>query len=212
MKDVSTTNHRVYVASSWRNAIQPDVVAALRQDGHDVYDFRNPVPGDSGFSWRQLELGDQSTWTPEVYATKVLDHPIAAKGFELDMVALESASAVVLVLPCGRSAHLELGYAAGRGKLTIVYVPSLDEPELMYRMCDYLETTLEGVRRQLSQARTPPRWQRDLAKAAEGSESSWRFRECRDYFHRECAVCRGCWRHGSCTCGPVMSPVAGEKT
>jgi len=25
---------------------------------------------------------------------------------------------------------------------------------------------------------------------------------CREYLHRECGVCRMCWRHGACTCGP----------
>ena len=32
----------IYVASSWRNAYQPEVVARLRSEGHSVYDFRNP--------------------------------------------------------------------------------------------------------------------------------------------------------------------------
>lgn len=31
---------RVYVATSWRNEFQPGVVAALREDGHEVYDFK----------------------------------------------------------------------------------------------------------------------------------------------------------------------------
>ena len=36
---------RIYVASSWRNKYQPEVVAALRKAGHEVYDFRNPKDG-----------------------------------------------------------------------------------------------------------------------------------------------------------------------
>jgi len=32
---------RVYVASSWRNEFQPGVVAVLKADGHEVYDFRD---------------------------------------------------------------------------------------------------------------------------------------------------------------------------
>ena len=35
---------RIYVASSWRNALQPGVVTKLRRDGHEVYDFREPAP------------------------------------------------------------------------------------------------------------------------------------------------------------------------
>jgi hypothetical protein len=36
------------------------------------------------------------------------------------------------VLPCGKSAHLELGGACGRGKRTIVLMAEPDTPELMY--------------------------------------------------------------------------------
>ena len=43
--------HKIYVASSWRNDFYPEVVEALREVGHDVYDFRNPPSGDGGFKW-----------------------------------------------------------------------------------------------------------------------------------------------------------------
>ena len=48
---------RIYVASSWRNLIQPDVVVMLRNLGHNVYDFKNPGPGNSGFQWAQIDEG-----------------------------------------------------------------------------------------------------------------------------------------------------------
>lgn len=223
-----STQHRIYVASSWRNTEQPAVVAALRADGHEVYDFKNPAIDDQGFSWRQIPGPPREEWTAEHFGRIVLDHPVAERGFNFDMNALEAASACVIVLPCGRSAHLEHGYAVGSGKLTIVYQPTLDEPELMYRMCDYYESTLDGVRLALSRARPRPRWQRDLAKFdARGVrgreyEGQWPcaltasvYRPpaenaglpergpCREYHHRECRVCGGCWRHGACTCGPL---------
>lgn len=91
------TRHRVYLASSWRNEAQPAVLAALRGDGHEVYDFRNPAPGDAGFGWRQI--GDRATWTADYFSTHVLDHPIAEHGFSLDMNALKACSACVLLLP-----------------------------------------------------------------------------------------------------------------
>ena len=34
------TPRKIYVASSWRNTFYPEVVARLREAGHDVYDFR----------------------------------------------------------------------------------------------------------------------------------------------------------------------------
>lgn len=35
--------NRIYVASSWRNNVQPLVVQTLRVAGLDVYDFKNPL-------------------------------------------------------------------------------------------------------------------------------------------------------------------------
>jgi len=107
---------KVYVASSWRNDWHPFVVGRIRDDGHDVYDFRNPAPGNSGFAWSTIDPGWQS-WTWDQYRD-ALKHPLAEEGFRLDMQALRSAEATVLVMPCGRSAHLELGYAVGAGQHT----------------------------------------------------------------------------------------------
>src|SRR5258705_2332390 len=45
---------KIYVASSWRNPLQPAIVHTLRRCGHDVYDFRSPKPGDRGFHWSEL--------------------------------------------------------------------------------------------------------------------------------------------------------------
>jgi hypothetical protein len=125
---------RVYVASSWRNAHQPAVVAALRVAGHEVYDFREPMPGSNGFHWTEVESAPKP-WSGETLRV-ALQHPISKAGFESDMGALRTCDACVLVLPCGRSAHLELGWAAGAGKFTTVLMPAPDEPELMYRMLD----------------------------------------------------------------------------
>ena len=44
-------NMNIYVASSWRNAMQPAIVAALRRWGHEVYDFKNPAPNSIGSCW-----------------------------------------------------------------------------------------------------------------------------------------------------------------
>lgn len=60
------------------------------------------------------------------------------------MDALNGAECTVLVMPCGRSAHLELGYACGAGQLTIAILGD-DEPELMYKMCTNLVTDTEGA-------------------------------------------------------------------
>ena len=47
---------------------------------------------------------------------------------------MEWADTGVLLLPCGRSAHLEAGYFVGANKDLFVCILELPEPELMYRM------------------------------------------------------------------------------
>ena len=106
------------------------MVTLLRSVGHSVYDFRNPSEGEHGFGWIQIDP-EWKDWTPEQYR-KALDHPIAKKGFAFDMDALQSCDACVLVLPSGRSASWEFGWAIGRGKFGAVVMYSECEPELMY--------------------------------------------------------------------------------
>lgn len=124
----------VYVASSWRNEHQPGVVAALREAGVDCYDFRNPTDGDHGFSWHQVTARPyDDDWAPgEIVDT--LRHPIAVRGFGLDFEAMRHARACVLVMPCGRSAHIEAGYFVGAGRPLHVLLTAPTGPELMWRM------------------------------------------------------------------------------
>ena len=132
----------VYVASSWRNETQPRVVAALREAGFEVYDFRHPAPGCDGFHWSEIDP-KWKEWTPAEFR-QGLEHPVAGKGFTQDMAALCSSGLCVLVLPCGRSAHLEAGWAAGMGQRLCILLAD-GEPELMYRMADHLALSIEEV-------------------------------------------------------------------
>lgn len=137
---------KIYVASSWRNQVQQEVVNILREQGFDVYDFRNPAPGKHGFDWSEIDQSWQQ-WRPEELR-KYLRHPIAEAGFLLDMNALRDCDACVLVLASGRSAHLEAGYAIGAGKPTVILLAS-GEPELMYKMTPYICVSMDEVVRYL---------------------------------------------------------------
>lgn len=165
----------IYLASSWRNERQPEILLELRAAGHDVYDFRNPAPDDDGFRWTEVDP-NWKRWTPEQFITG-LKHPIAAKGFANDWEAMLEADACVLLLPCGRSAHLEAGYFVGARKPLLILLDNAPhtyddrpcepcgdfdgchgglEPELMYKMAhgmyaelSYLISALELVDEEL---------------------------------------------------------------
>lgn len=123
---------KIYVASSWRNEFYPEVVETLRRAGHEVYDFRNPPSGDEGFKWSCV-AENYMEWSPQVYREQ-LEHPKAVRQFDNDIKAMEACDTCVLVLPCGRSAHTEAGWFAGRGRTVVVYIPVRQEPELMYKL------------------------------------------------------------------------------
>lgn len=127
------TMTKIYVASSWRNAYQPQVVEALRKAGHDVYDFRNP-PSRKGFAWSDIDQNWQN-WSTEEYVN-ALGNPIAKEGFQSDFNAMQESDVCVLVLPCGRSANAEAGWMKGAGKKVYVLQKQKEEPELMYKMFD----------------------------------------------------------------------------
>lgn len=139
---------KIYVASSWRNVQQPAVVDALRRAGHDVYDFKNPEGGDNGFHWSEIDPGWQG-WTPDQFRA-ALDHPVARAGYGKDFAAMQWADAFLLVMPCGRSAHLELGWAIGAGKPSLILLDEDSEPELMYRMATAVCTSVVEALSRLS--------------------------------------------------------------
>lgn len=134
---------KIYVASSWRNKYQQETVKILRAHGHEVYDFKNP-PNNIGFSWKQVGLevpdsdlgGKGNSEVPIIPFLNALSHPRAQEGFKLDFDAMNWATHVLMLLPCGKSAHLELGWATGAGKKTAIYLDVYNTPELLYLCVD----------------------------------------------------------------------------
>lgn len=142
---------RIYVASSWRNPHQPAIVDRLRAEGHEVYDFRNPPNGVKGFAWSAIDPEWQA-WSAERYRTLLTTNPIAALGFLNDLRGMQWADTCVLVLPCGRSAHLEAGWFCGQGKRCLILTRDGEEPELMALLATDLCITVEEVIEKLAVA------------------------------------------------------------
>lgn len=130
---------RIYVASSWRNEFHKETVEALTDLGHDVYDFKS----DLGASFHWNEVGVNSETESLVTYLVGIDRPRAKAGFRSDMGALATCDLCVMLLPCGKSAHLELGYAVGAHKLTAIIINDSElQPELMYKMVDHIAVEL----------------------------------------------------------------------
>ena len=135
---------RIYLASSWRNTHQPNAVTMLRAAGHEVYDFRNPPNGVKGFAWSEIDP-DLMAWQAKKYRDLLTTHPIASRGYLNDFRGMEWAATCVLLLPCGRSAHLEGGWFAGRGKRLIIWTHDGEDPELMALMANHIVTSKDEL-------------------------------------------------------------------
>jgi hypothetical protein len=139
---------RIYLASSWRNKEQPEAVARLRYLGHEVYDFRNPGNGVKGFAWSELDP-DWKNWTASQYIKNLTTNPIAALGFTTDFRAMMWSDTCVMLLPCGKSAHLEAGWFCGQGKRCIIVTQDGEEPELMALLATDIVDSIENAARLL---------------------------------------------------------------
>ena len=127
---------KIYIASSWKNEEQClSLAGLLRNEGHKVDCFCDPSTGRYSFHWSELVKKEEDLATFDQF--KFQEDPRTMRAFQEDKKWLDWSEAVVLLLPCGRSAHLEGGYAKGQGKLLYVlgdFPPG--EFEVLYGFAD----------------------------------------------------------------------------
>lgn len=133
---------KIYAASSWKNVYYDSVVSTLRNENYVVYDFTKQI---TAFQWSDVS----SDWSGPKQVIKNMQHSIARKSFQSDYFAITQCNVCVLVLPSGRSSHLEAGVMKGLGKKLYIYAPELDQPELMYLMADGIYTDIQELLEEL---------------------------------------------------------------
>lgn len=101
-------HRKIYVVGSLKNSEIPKIANCLRQAGHTVFDdWYSPGP-DTDSYWQSYEKVRGKNYIAGLngYAAK--------NNFAFDLRHLHQADTTVLVLPCGKSGHMELGYQLGR--------------------------------------------------------------------------------------------------
>ena len=119
---------KIYVASSWRNTRYEEVCKQLTEAGHIILDWRK-----NGFRWSDVLDKPTDQWTLED-KMKVFSSDLPLLAFHNDYMLMREAHVGVLLLPCGKSAHLEIGHMSAT-KPTFVLEEVADTPELMYYLC-----------------------------------------------------------------------------
>lgn len=118
----------IYLIGSLRNPTVPQLANDLRKEGYEVFDDWYAAGPEADDYWQKYEKerGNDLAQALNGYA--------ATHVFEYDRSHLDRAAVGVLVLPAGRSGHLEAGYLIGQNKP--VYILLDKEPErfdVMYR-------------------------------------------------------------------------------
>lgn len=94
-----------------------ELALILKDHGHEVDAFCDEQNRIS-FNWSEI-LEIMKTENIDVSKTDAIDmmqHWRVQKAFREDKKMIDWADAVIMLMPCGRSAHLEAGYAAGSSK------------------------------------------------------------------------------------------------
>jgi hypothetical protein len=132
---------RIYIVGSMRNPLIPQIAKTLRQDGHTVFDdWYSPGP-DTDEYWRSYEIERGRD-----YKAALAGHH-AQHVFEFDRKWIQWAEVGVLVLPAGRSGHLELGYMIGRGQRGYILLEEHnDRFDVMYQFAHGIASDIEELR------------------------------------------------------------------
>ena len=101
----------VYIIGSLRNKNIPDFANELEKTtGVEAFaDWYQPGPDADDF-WRDYSKARGRTYK------QALESSGASQIFDFDKSHLDRCDAAVMLMPAGKSGHLELGYTIGRGK------------------------------------------------------------------------------------------------
>lgn len=119
----------VYLIGSLRNPKIPELANQLERElGIEVFDNWFSAGETADDSWRDYEILRGRNFG------QALKGYSARHVFEFDFKHIERCDAAILYMPAGKSGHLELGYALGRGKKGFILFDALpDRWDVMYR-------------------------------------------------------------------------------
>lgn len=129
----------IYLIGSLRNPEIPTIANTIRAAGHEVFDDWFAAGPEADDYWRNYEISRGRSYV------EALSGLAAGHVFTFDNEHLERASAVVLVLPAGKSGHMELGISIGRGKPGYILLDSPDRWDVMYKFADGVFTELDDL-------------------------------------------------------------------
>lgn len=130
----------VYIIGALKNPEVPKLARVIRKLGHDVYDEWHCPGPDADKFWQAYCDANGLTYQ------QALNSWHCKQIFEIDKFHLDRCDAAILVLPAGKSGHLELGYVKGLGKKAYILLDGEpDKFDIMYRFADLVTTDIKEI-------------------------------------------------------------------
>jgi hypothetical protein len=138
----------IYLIGSLRNPQVPIIAEQLRAAGHEVFDDWFAAGPEADDKWRDYEQARGRSYS------EALSGYAAGHVFDFDRLHLERTDVVVLMLPAGKSGHLELGWALGRGKRGYILLDNSERWDIMYKFASGVFFSVEDLIGELDQTTT----------------------------------------------------------
>ena len=134
----------IYLIGSLRNPDVPKVAQLIRRWGHEVIDDWYAAGPEADDKWQDYEQQRGRTYC------EALNGLHAGHVFDFDRTHIERADVGILLLPAGRSGHLEFGYLRGLGKPGyIVLGGNYDRFDVMYKFATAVVERVEDLKEAL---------------------------------------------------------------
>ncbi len=135
---------KIYLIGSLRDKRIPEIANELREKtGHEVFDDWFAPGPRADDHWKEYETARGRSYK------EALKGYAATHIFEFDKKHIEDSDIGVLTLPSGKSAHLELGYMLGQGKLGYVLMDEPDRYDVMYQFATGIAFNMEELLRMI---------------------------------------------------------------
>ena len=140
-------SNKIYLIGSLRDKRIPKIANELREKtGHEVFDdWFAPGPRADDY-WKEYETARGRSYK------EALQGYASTHIFAFDKHHLDTSQIGVLILPSGKSCHLELGYLAGCGKDTYVLMDKPDRWDVMYQFATGIAFDMDELIRMINNA------------------------------------------------------------
>ena len=133
---------KVYIIGSLRNPEVSKLAKDIREQfpSVEVFDDWMAAGPEADDFWRDYEKAKGNS------LEEALKGYAAQHVFNYDKGHLDTSDVVILMLPAGKSGHLELGYSIGKGKRSAILLDSQpDRYDVMYAFADKVTDSKEAL-------------------------------------------------------------------